>query len=188
MNIKFIYGTMNSGKTCHLINAYDIYKRKGLDPVVIKPAVDTREGEQIGWGTTKSRLMEKTVPCYYYRDIREISKIPFRSLFVDEAQFMPKADVNYITEYVSHRNVPVLAYGLKTSVTGELFEGSAQWLAVATETKEMERLCEMPFCMDKATHHIRYINGLADRSNNQIAIEKGDVTYRSVCLRHWLNR
>lgn len=64
--LKFYYGVMGAGKTTELIKTYDIYKRKGLDPVVIKPIIDDREGSQKGWGTTSSRLIKNPIPAYYF--------------------------------------------------------------------------------------------------------------------------
>ena len=39
-SLIFYYGVMGSGKTTELIKTYEIYKRKGLDPVVIKPIIE----------------------------------------------------------------------------------------------------------------------------------------------------
>ena len=86
--IKFYYGTMGAGKTTELIKTYDIYKRKGLEPVILKPAIDTREGKQEGWGITTSRITKESVPCYYYNDILDIYKLQNKSILVDECQFM----------------------------------------------------------------------------------------------------
>ena len=35
--------------------------------------------------------------------------------------------------------------------------------------------------------HLRYINGQLDNSGEAVAIEKGDVTYKSVCRSCWNN-
>ena len=42
--LKFTYACMFAGKTTQLINVYETYKIKGLDPIVIKPVIDDREG------------------------------------------------------------------------------------------------------------------------------------------------
>ena len=41
--LNFFYGTMFAGKTLHLIQAKEIYNRKGINAVVLKKDTDTRE-------------------------------------------------------------------------------------------------------------------------------------------------
>lgn len=184
--IKFIHATMFAGKTTQLINAYEIYRRKGLNPIVLKPAVDDREGSFNGWGITKSRLIKKEVPAYYFKDIKsELSKLDYGTILVDEAQFLSRDDVLYLAEVADNTNTKILAYGLKTDVNGNLFEGSATWLAIADEVVEMPSLCQVKGCTNKAVAHARYINGKRDVSGETVAIEKDNVTYVAVCRKHW---
>ena len=71
-SLIFYYGVMGSGKTTELIKTYEIYKRKGLDPVVIKPSIDNREGTFFGWGITTSRLLKyKSIPAYYFKNLKK---------------------------------------------------------------------------------------------------------------------
>lgn len=183
--IKFYFGCMGSGKTTELIKTYSIYKRKGLEPVVIKPAIDDREGDFNGWGTTQSRITKESIPCYYYKNINEIYKLNFESIFVDEAQFLNPKDIKHLVAYADNTGVPLLAYGLKTDVNGDLFEGAKTWLALADHNQELECLCEATKCPEKAVLHARFIDGVRDRSGQSVAIEKGNVTYMSLCRKHW---
>jgi len=182
--LRFTYACMFAGKTTQLINNYESYKIKGLEPVVIKPAIDDREGSFIGWGTTSSRLIGKEIPAYYYRDIKEVDNLSFKTLLIDEAQFMSRKDVLHISK-LADNGVSVLAYGLKTDSSGDLFEGSRALLALADEIYEMENLCQIHGCTNKAVAHARFVNGVRDYSTNSIVIEKGNVTYKAVCRKHW---
>ena len=182
---SFYYGVMGAGKTTELIKTYDIYRRKGLEPVVIKSPIDTREGSFEGWGTTQSRITQEKVPCYFYKDISEVTQLSCKSILVDEAQFMSKADVKFLIDYVDSKGLPLLAYGLKTDVNGDLFEGASAWLALADNSKELECLCQYPGCMEKAVAHSRYVNGVKDTTGNPITIETGKVLYKSLCRKHW---
>ena len=182
--LKFTYACMFSGKTTQLINVYETYKIKGLEPVVIKPCIDDREGSFNGWGTTRSRLINKEIPAYYYKDIKEIDNLQFKTLFIDEAQFMTRQDVLHVAE-LADRGVPVLAYGLKTDVNGELFDGTKALLALSDEILEMENLCQIKGCTNKAIAHARYIDGVRVRTGDSVAIEKGNVTYKALCRKHW---
>lgn len=174
---------MGAGKTTELIKTYDIYKRKGLNPIVIKPAIDDREGKQVGWGVTKSRITSEEIPAYYYTDLqKELPQLQYDSLMVDEAQFMSEEDVRFIATSVDK---PILAYGLRTDVNGRLFEGAAALLAFADNTKELENLCQFQECTNKAQMHLRFIDGVLDRSGKSVAIDKDNVTYMSVCRKCW---
>lgn len=186
--LKFYYGVMGAGKTTELIKTYDIYKRKGLNPVVIKPKIDDREGKQSGWGTTSSRLIKDPIPAYYFENIKdEIWKLDYGIILVDEAQFISRDDALFLTDIVEKQKIDIIAYGLKTDVNGNLFKGAADLLVLADETKELETICETPNCQNKASMHLRYINGQLDNSGEAVAIEKGDVTYKSVCRSCWNN-
>ena len=177
--IRFLYSTMFAGKTTDCLKAYDIYRRKGLNPIILKPAVDDREG-------TQSRITRDRQPAYYYTDLqKELPQLDYGCIMVDEAQFLSRDDVLYLADVVDSKNIPMLAYGLKTDVNGNLFEGAAALLAVADECQELTTLCQMPNCMNPAQVHLRYIDGQVDASKEAVAIEKGNVTYRAVCRKCW---
>ena len=186
--MKFYYGCMNAGKSVEAIKTYEIYKRKKMNPIIIKPAIDTREGEQKGWGHTTSRLIKEPTPAYYIQNVEnEIWKLDYgQVIIVDEAQFLSREDVIFLSKIVELQKVDVIAYGLKNDVNGNLFPGAKAFMEFADMIKEIDMVCENPYCLNKATHHLRYINGKLDTSNEQVAIEKDDVTYKSVCRKHWM--
>ena len=62
-------------------------------------------------------------------------------VFVDEAQFLTRAQVWQLSDVVDRLHVPVLAYGLRTDFRGELFEGSRYLLAWADELQEIKTIC-----------------------------------------------
>lgn len=188
-SLTFYYGVMGSGKTTELMKTYEIYKRKGLDPIVIKPCIDDREGTYSGWGVTTSRLLkDQSIPAYYFKKLRnELWKLDYGTILVDEAQFMTREDVIFLSNIVERQKVNVIAYGLKTDINGHLFSGAEALLTFADKFKELEALCEEPNCYEKAILHNRYIDGKLDISKEQVAIEKGNITYKAVCRKHWLN-
>jgi thymidine kinase len=69
------------------------------------------------------------------------SRGPLHCVFVDEAQFLTKAQVWQISDVVDRLNIPVLAYGLRTDFRGELFEGSRHLLAWADNLVEIKTIC-----------------------------------------------
>lgn len=186
--IKFIYGTMNAGKTTQLVKMYELLSKKGEKVLVIKPSIDDREGTFNGWGTTKSKKYDKEIPVFYYKNILKALQKDKTVLLIDEAQFMQKQDVLYTVVYAESMGLNVYAYGLKTDVNGNLFEGSAAWLAMADEVKEIKHICEICGCNEKANYHNRYINGLRDTNKKSIEIDKGNISYKAVCYKHWMEK
>jgi thymidine kinase len=86
------------------------------------------------------------------------------------------------------KNIEVFCFGIRTEVLGELFEGSKHLFALADEFEHIETLCEIEGCDGKAVAHIRYINGNIDNSETSVAIETGNVSYKSVCRKCWRNK
>ena len=62
-------------------------------------------------------------------------------VFVDEAQFLTKAQVWQLSDVVDKLGIPALAYGLRTDFRGELFEGSRYLLAWADHLEEIKTIC-----------------------------------------------
>lgn len=185
-DFKFYYGVMGAGKTTELVKAYKIYQYKNLNPLVIKPVIDNREGFQNGWGTTSSRLIKESIPAYYFKNLRkELWKLNYQSIFVDEAQFLTKDDIKVLSDVVDLQNINVLAYGLKTDSNGHLFDGAAELLVKADVIQELPTFCDIPNCEHKATMHLRYIDNKLDLNTKSVVIETGNVTYKSVCRKHW---
>lgn len=188
--LKFYYSTMFAGKTTDCIKTYDIYKRKGLNPIVIKPSIDNREGDFFGWGTTQSRITKEKIPAFYFTDLEfELIDtgilLQHNAILVDEAQFLTKSNVLRLSEQVDRLNKDVICYGLKTDVNGNLFPGAAALLALADESKEIDNICQMDNCTNKAQLHLRFIDGKVDKSGKSVAIEKGSITYKAVCRKCW---
>ena len=184
--VVFTYACMGAGKTTQMLTMFDQYKRRKKKPIIIKPCIDVREGTFAGWGITKSRITKYDEPTYYYRDLRsELDKLDFGVLFVDECQFLSREDVLVLCDLCDNRGVDVFCFGLKTDVTGNLFEGTRHLLALADEINEIQSPCEIEGCNNKAICHIRYIDGVRDDGGKSVAIETGNVTYKSVCRKHW---
>lgn len=187
--LKFYYGTMGSGKTTELLKTADIYERKGVEVAIIKPIIDDRNGKQEGWGTIESRLVNNlSKKAYYFKNIIDevTNKIPFEMLFVDEAQFLSSNDIKELTTYADVYNIDVYCYGLKNDSTGRMFSGSRELMTIADECIELKNLCQHDKCKNPANFHLRYIDDVVDRSPIPIMIEKGNVTYKSLCRKHYI--
>ena len=143
--LYFYYSAMNAGKTTNLLqSAYNYYER-GMRTLILTPALDNRFGE----GVVASRIGLRSPAQRFTSDIDLLALIradmavqgALHCVFVDEAQFLSKAQVWQLSDVVDQLNIPVLAYGLRTDFRGELFEGSRYLLAWADSLEEIKTIC-----------------------------------------------
>jgi thymidine kinase len=182
--LRFVYGPMRAAKTANLlIDAFNYEQRPDRRVTVAKPAVDDRAGDQIatraGVQSRRADLLitpELDVLSYF----RELGGLAVSRLFVDEAQFLQPEQVDQLHELATTDDVPVDAYGLKTDFMGLMFPGSKRLIELASEVVGLVVPC-MCAGGDNAQFNVRYVDGHLVLSGDQVAIEKGDVTYECLC-------
>jgi len=147
--LSFLYSTVNAGKTAHLIMRAHSCSEAGINHEVLVPEIASkrdgvsRVSSRIGIQRGASSLKGDTCPYEYIiscneRALRVWGKPnPIKIVFVDEAQFLTKAQVVGLTRIVDELAVPVFAYGLRTDFKGELFEGSSYLLGWADKVEEI---------------------------------------------------
>ncbi|MFP6587924.1 MAG: thymidine kinase [Pirellulaceae bacterium] len=183
--LYFYYSTMNAGKSTSLLQASYNYQERGMETLVLTPAIDTRSGDghvssRIGL-TTPATIFNNTDNLFHLvRDIAATADI--HCLLIDEAQFLEKAQVIQLTDVTDELNIPVLCYGLRTDFRGELFPGSEQLLAWADDLSELKTICH---CGRKANMVLRLDSaGNVIKQGAQIKIG-GNDQYVSVCRQHF---
>ena len=143
--LYFRYGVMGSSKTANALMVRYNYEERGQDALLVKPAVDQRDGAR--FVASRAGLSH---PCIYFSDLMEMTPRqlkPYACIIVDEAQFLTRDEVRYLTDLVDDWNIPVICYGLRTDFKGELFPGSAELLATADVIEEVKTIC---WCGKKA--------------------------------------
>src|SRR5512142_1740889 len=143
--LYFYYSAMNAGKTTTLLQSAYNYHERGMRTLILTPALDNRYGE----GVVASRIGLKANALRFggEEDLFELvqqdiaGRGPLHCVFVDEAQFLSKAQAWQLSDVVDKLNIPVLAYGLRTDFRGELFEGSRYLLAWADNLEEIKTIC-----------------------------------------------
>ena len=178
--LYFRYGAMNCGKTALLLQSVHNYEDRGMNVLVLKPKVDTKGGNKIvsriGLEREVDHLVSSDEDLYWYlsKNIEGISCI-----FVDEAQFLKREQVDQLLQIVVFYDVPIICYGLRTDFTATGFSGSTRLLEIAHTIEEMKTICS---CGNKATFNARLVNGRFTFSGDQVAIDgKANVTYESLC-------
>ncbi len=183
--LYFHYSTMNAGKSTLLLQAAHNYHERGMQTLLMTARLDDREGigriaSRIGIGEDAGLYDEDTDLFDVIR--ARIGQGPLACVFLDEAQFLSKAQVWQLARAVDDLNVPVMAYGLRVDFRGELFPGSAALLALADEMREVRTICH---CGRKATMVVRKdAQGCVLREGAQVEIG-GNDRYESLCRRHW---
>jgi len=101
---------------------------------------------------------------------------------IDEVQFLTKEQIKQICKISDELNIPVMCYGIRTDFRGELFEGSAELLALADNFIELKTVCG---CGRKAIMVVRLDDkGKVITDGDQIKIG-GNDTYKVYCRKHF---
>lgn len=180
--LYFHYSTMNAGKSTALLQASHNYREGGMVTYLITAQLDHRAGT----ARIASRIGIGEPADTFAPDEDLFDKIrargPVACVFIDEAQFLSKAQVWQLARVVDDLGVPVMCYGLRVDFQGELFPGSAALLAWADEMREVRTICH---CGKKATMVVRKgPDGKPLHDGAQVQIG-GNETYVSLCRRHW---
>ena len=174
--LYFRYGAMGSSKTANAIMVRYNYLERGGRVLMLKPRLDTRDGERMV--RSRSGL---SAPCAYVEELEGMDVRGYDCVIVDEAQFLTRAQVLKLVEIVDEAEVPVICYGLRADFRGELFEGSACLLAWADTIEEIKTVC---WCGKKATCNARVQDGRVVKEGEQILLG-GNEAFVSLCRRHW---
>jgi thymidine kinase len=183
--LYFHYSTMNAGKSTALLQASYNYREGGMQTYLVTARLDHRAGA----GRIASRIGIGEDADTFEADEDLFAKIAARlvagcvaCVFIDEAQFLSRAQVWQLARAVDDLGVPVMCYGLRVDFQGNLFPGSAALLAWADEMREVRTICH---CGKKATMVVRRgPDGTALRDGDQVQVG-GNETYVSLCRRHW---
>lgn len=179
--LRFSYGTMNSGKSTHILTTAFNYEQNGIDFIILKSAIDTRENTNIIKSRTglsrECTLIESNFNIYeYVKSLKKIKSIQW--VFVDEAQFLTEEQVNQLSDVVDILDIEVWCFGLRTDFRTHFFEGSRRLMEIADKLIEMKSSCK---CGKKNTINVRYdINGNICTDGN--SVEVGDIgRYGTTC-------
>ncbi len=174
--LYFRYGAMGSSKTANAIMVQYNYHERNQKVLMVKPALETRDGAR----TIRSRCGLQT-ECMFVEELEHTDLTGYDCVIVDEAQFLTKAQVEYLVHIVDDLEIPVIAYGLRADFKGNFFEGSKWLMAWADTIEEVKTIC---WCGKKATCNARVVDGKVAREGEQIVLG-GNEQYVSLCRKHW---
>lgn len=178
--LYFKFGTMNSSKTANALMTKFNYEEKDKKVWMIKPAIDTRDGE----GIIKSRIGLQAKADMIQKDdnLLELCPKDCDVVICDESQFLTAEQVDQLRLVVSDMHIPVLCFGLRTDFTTHLFEGSKRLMELADSITEIKSICK---CGSKSIVNARLDgHGHVVTAGEQIVIG-GNESYESMCWDCW---
>lgn len=176
---------MNAGKSTILLQSSYNYRERGMHTLILSPEMDTRFG--VGKVTSRIGIESDSVTFDTADNLlstfdHQHAENPIHCVLVDEAQFLTRGQVRQLSDICDLRNIPVLAYGLRTDFQGNLFEGSEALLAWADSLVEIKTICH---CGRKANMVLRIDGkGRTIKDGSQVQIG-GNDRYVSVCRLHF---
>lgn len=182
--LYFRYGAVSSAKTMNLLAVAHNYERQGKGVMVLKPAFDTRFGEEdVVSRAGIDRRANRTV-----QDDTELDFTEFEGsdcVLVDEAQFLSAAVIDQLREVTRRLGIPVICYGLRTDFRTHLFEGSRRLMELADSIEEIKTTCA--FCNRKALLNLKHLDGVATLvgPSKQLGAEE---LYQPVCYAHYMEK
>ena len=185
--LYFKFGAMGSSKTAQALMTKFNYEEKNRKVWLIKPGVDTRDGENI----VRSRigLSETADVISEDDDIYDIfisgENNTADVVIADECQFFTPEHIDQLRRIVDEHDVPVLCFGRRTDFLTRLFPGSRRLLEIADSITEIKTICE---CGRKATVNARIDEkGRVVTSGTQVLLG-GNDRYEAMCHRCWKER
>ena len=183
--LHFFYSTMNAGKSTALLQSNHNYIESNLKtllfiPEELKVKSESKIISRIG---LEAKAIVASKEYNFFLEIKNNNLKDISCIFVDEAQFLSKKQVQDLGQVADELNIPVMCYGIRTDFQGKLFEGSKALLAVADNLKELKTICSL--CDKKATMVVRLDkNGKVVTSGEKVLIGGNDI-YKTVCRKHF---
>ena len=178
--LYFRYGAMNCGKTALLLQSVHNYEDRDKKILVMKPKKDTKGDNKVVARVELERevdhIIDKDENLYDYIVNHDED---IACIFIDEAQFLKREQVDDLLLVTVTEDIPIICYGLRTDFLMNGFEGSTRLLEIAHSIEEMKTICR---CGKKAMENARMVNGEFVFTGEQVAIDgEKNVTYDSLC-------
>ena len=184
--LYFKYGAMGSSKTANALITKFNYEERGMRVLLIKPAMETRDGEDVI--VSRIGLSAKCRPVLDSENIFDIYKNeipPVDVIISDESQFFTPEQIDQLRRIVDECDIPVLCFGLRTDFLTKFFPGSMRLLEIADSIAEIKTICS---CGSKATVNARISeDGRVVTAGDQVCLGGNDL-YVAMCHRCWKKR
>lgn len=178
--IKFTYWLMWSWKTADLINTYENDKN---NKYLITFKWDIRSWEWFIKSRNGKKLKSDNIYDNYTNFLEEYKNIIKTNIYVDESQFLSKAQIYDIIELSKNNNI--FFYWLLTTFQHSLFSWSEEIIKIADNVKNIinkEDKC-MSCNINEPRVNARYINWTISKEGEVEWIESWKIEYKTICLK-----
>ena len=176
----FYYAAMGAGKSIDLLRTAYNYEENGYKVLVAKPKIDTKGADNVVTRIGLERKADYLIPDS--DDVFEVLKGKLKgvsTIFIDEAQFLKREQVDQFFEIAHVLDIPVMCYGLRSDFQTNAFEGSGRLLEIADELHELKTMCH---CGKTARFNGRKVNGKFAIKGDVVVIDGTDnVEYVPLC-------
>ena len=182
--LYFKFGAMGCSKTAQALITKFNYEERGMKVLLVKPAIDNRDGativrSRIGLNAEAITVGEEVNMYDLYVDNHKDCNV----VIVDECQFLAPHQVDELSAIVMDYDIPVMCFGLSTDFLTHLFPGSRRLFEIADSIQEIKSVCK---CGGKATVNARLDdNGNVVFSGDQVCLG-GNERYVAMCKKCWL--
>ena len=176
---------MNAGKSTALLQSNHNYSESNLKTLLFIPKDlgDKSDGKIISRIGLEADAIIVDNEYNFFNEIEKLDHKDVSCIFVDEAQFLSKEQVQSLGKVADDLSIPVMCYGIRTDFQGQLFDGSKELLAIADNLKELKTICSM--CEKKATMVVRLNQeGEVVLEGEKIVIGGNDI-YKTLCRKHF---
>lgn len=185
----FFYGAMNSAKSAQLLMQNYNYKEQGANTLLVKPAIDTRDGylnisSRIGLKSEADYIIKPDTSQEEIMDYVLMNGNNIDVILVDEGQFISKKQADALSESTRIIGIELHVFGLLKDFQNNLFEGSQDWIETSDNIVEIKTTCSK--CTRKATCNLR-LNDSEPVYDGDVVQIGGNESYVSVCREHYYN-
>lgn len=187
--LTFRYGAMNCGKSDQMISTAYNYTENGLAVVTMMPEISMREP---GFTTSRAgkkweidiatRIATPENPAetnIYHEFHRRFGARVINCVLVDEVNFMSTTQVDALERIAKVDDVSVVAYGIRTNIQRQLFEGTKRMFELADTCEKMPTMCP---CGQQAEFNGRFVDGTFHVGEPVVWIDNDNrVKYQSLC-------
>lgn len=188
MSIYCKIGTVSSQKTNSLLATAKSYELQNRNIICLKPKADTRD---IGIITSRTGISRECLTLEPHQNAlidllvrygKENNCKDVEAIFIDEAQFLSKENVDEIILLSGLCSFNFLAYGLTSTFTGEPFEAMNKLMIFAKDVEDVSNsLCN--FCDSKAKMNMKLVDGKPVFTGESISVDEDlfESQYVPVC-------
>lgn len=192
--LLFKYGTMNSGKSLHLLATAHNFDEHSIPFIIFKSIIDDRDGSNI---IHSRALGDRTCVTIDVNDnLYKIVTEYFDSLYytgyeypkwilVDEAQFLTGKQVEELSAIADNFGLNIICYGLRTDFRTNLFEGSKRLFELADSFEEIKTSCS---CNHKTIVNARMNKDKEIITDGEQIDVGGNEKYTSVCRKCYFTK